>query len=415
MEHLRITSDHQVQPHSVFNKLDRASGMSSLPVVSDAHILPVSEPPSSQILQSQPVLAVLVSSTVKTEPPFGEMNLFFQEVIYFAERRRMMAYIVTLQDLAPLSLPILGWTYHNGKWHRRYFPVPDVVYNRIPSRKIERSSMYQRLKQELEERNIPLFNQTFLNKWTVHHHLSKVDQLKPFLPETHRFDGKASLAMMLSKYPTVFLKPVHGSLGRGIYKIKRLRTGFTSEYSTLNGEIVKSFPRFKTLVIYLSKRINKHHYMIQEGIPILHVEGRPVDFRALMQKNGQGQWSVTSMVARIGSANRFVSNISRGGEVAKVLETLRKCQIPQVKETRRNLTALAKRVCQVIDQTQDGHFGELGVDLALTHTGRIYILEVNSKPSKTDNTLPDKGLKSKGRPSVHRLLDYTLFLIMSKK
>ncbi|QZT34783.1 YheC/YheD family protein [Caldalkalibacillus thermarum TA2.A1] len=389
--------------------------LSRLSIHMTQHVLPVAGQSSSQGLHPPPVLAVLVSSTVDTDPPFGELNLFLQEVIYCAAERHMIAYVVTLPALVSLSPPIAGWTYHNGKWHQAHFPVPNVVYNRIPSRKIEHSSVYQRLKQTLQERNIYLFNQTFLNKWLVHHHLSMADELKPFLPETHRFDGKASLAMMLSKYPTVFLKPIHGSLGRGIYKLNRLGEGFTSVYSTLNGEIVKSFPRFKSLVVYLSKRINKNNYIIQEGIPILQLKGRPVDFRALMQKNRQGKWSVTSMVARIGAENRFVSNISRGGEVAKLVETLQKCQIPEIKQIRRSMITIAKRVCQVIDQSLDDHFGELGVDLALTHSGRIYILEVNSKPSKTDHTLLSNNQETKGRPSVHRLLDYCLYLIMYNK
>ena len=69
---------------------------------------------------------------------------------------------------------------------------------------------------------------------------------------------------------------------------------------------------------------------------------------------------------------------------------------------------MAKLACEIIDVHHQGQFGELGVDLAITRSGKIYLLELNSKPSKADNTLTLPS--PKGRPSVHRLLDYTLFL-----
>jgi len=52
-------------------------------------------------------------------------------------------------------------------------------------------------------------------------------------------------------------------------------------------------------------------------------------------------------------------------------------------------------------------FGELGIDLAIDTSGRVWLLEVNSKPSKNDNTpLSGQGI----RPSVRIMLHYARHL-----
>lgn len=378
----------------------------------DESFLYINYQPASRTLELKPILAILISHT-QHPAPFGELNDFLKELILAAKKRAVLAYVVTIHDLLPLQAPLNGWTWEKNRWIKRAFPLPHVVYNRIPSRKIERTNLYKTLKNKLAQHKIILFNQTFLNKWETHLILTNSNSLKKHLPETMILDRASTLEMMLNKHPVIFLKPVHGSLGKGIYKIKQTPYGYKSAYSTLSGEIQRRFPTVKSLVSFLNKRIKKA-YIIQEGINILTYAGRPIDFRILMQKNRKGRWAVTSMVARIGAENRIVSNIARGGEMARVTQTLKQCGISNPAAMRTHLAQLAKKVAQVIDQEQKGTFGELGVDLAVSTTEQIYILEVNSKPSKTQDALPGLGRGGKGRPSVQRLLDYTFYLTNSR-
>lgn len=364
-------------------------------------------------LRVAPILALLVNRYVKNKPPFSEMNAFCKEVIHFAHQRHIVCYVVTLEDLANNLTEVNGWTYDNT-WKQRKFPMPTIVYNRISSRKLERTHLFQSLKAKLEQNNIQLFNHTFLNKWEVYTTLTKHPELIPLQPETKPFKGSLCIKEMLQKYATIFLKPIHGSLGRGIYRISRGLNGFQVEYSTINGQLIKHFRSLKSLLAYVKSRI-KRNYIVQQGIPILHINQRAVDFRALMQKNSHGEWSMTSIVARIGSENHFVSNVDRGGRISKVLKTLQQGQVPQPTDAYRRLIKAAKMVSKAIDHSSKGLFGELGVDLAITHSGKIYVLEVNSKPSKTDSSLPQDSNASKGRPSVHRLLDYALYLDKKSK
>jgi glutathione synthase/RimK-type ligase-like ATP-grasp enzyme len=127
-----------------------------------------------------------------------------------------------------------------------------------------------------------------------------------------------------------------------------------------------------------------------------------------MQKNAHGRWKMTSMVARVGPANRFISNVASGGEIYKVTNVLRECAVRNPKKMRSLLVSVANKSCETIEEKYREQFGELGVDLGLTPNGQIYLLEINSKPSKTEDTLPLAS--NKVRPSVHRLLDYTQYL-----
>lgn len=378
-------------------------------LIPDQCRLYISYHPELREIRIAPIFAILVTQVSKTYPPFGRLNGFCSELIRVAQQRHILAFVVTLKEMLKENVDsVSGWIYLNNKWIKEEFPCPQVIYNRVGSRKMENTNAFITFKQQLARKKIHLFNQTFLDKWNVHATLMDSKAISPFLPHTQLFEGPLTLKQMIEQHPTLFIKPIHGSLGRGIYRLKRTSYGIQSQYTTLNGQIHKHFDKLSSLYSYLIKRIKPSKYIIQQGIPILHYQERAVDFRALMQKNTKGEWAVTSMVARIGPANRFVSNIARGGELGKVTAILTKCMVPDPKTTRLRLLAVAKKVCEELEAKKAGQFGELGVDLALTNSGKIYLLEINSKPSKTEDTLA--SVSNKGRPSVHRLLDYTLFL-----
>jgi hypothetical protein len=182
-----------------------------------------------------PVLAILVSSISRTHPPCAKLNAFCEEVIVYARSRHIFAYVTTIEELLKEGKTIYGWTFTKNRWVEQKCPFPQVVYNRVGSRRVERSAQFKALKEKLENRNTRMFNQTFLNKWEVYDQLRKDQKLNPFLPKTHLF-GPLALKSMLESYPVVFIKPIHGSLGRGIYRIARKYGRFQLEYTTPGGQ-----------------------------------------------------------------------------------------------------------------------------------------------------------------------------------
>src|SRR5690606_2078210 len=116
---------------------------------------------------------------------------------------------------------------YRGSWRKTQFPLPGVVYNRLTSRKTENSSAVQQLMNDVKTRHQgKVFNERFLDKTEVFQALRGEASVHKYLPESHLFKNFAMLQQMCQKYPIVFLKPIRGSLGKGIIRILRNPSGY---------------------------------------------------------------------------------------------------------------------------------------------------------------------------------------------
>lgn len=70
---------------------------------------------------------------------------------------------------------------------------------------------------------------------------------------------------------------------------------------------------------------------------------------------------------------------------------------------------LAIEACSLVTQMSDGIIGELGVDIGVDEEGKLWIIEINSKPSKNF-----EAESNKIRPSAKALLEYCTFLSFNK-
>ncbi|WP_338044385.1 YheC/YheD family protein [Paenibacillus pinistramenti] len=369
--------------------------------------------PSSKTLRLGPVIGVLVSRDYpgNAERPFGQITAFCKEMTDAGRKQGAYVYFITPQGIEQGVSSIQGWAYDKG-WRTSEFPVADVYYNRLTSRKLENRPSVQHFMQEVKNRyRSHFFNEKYLDKTEVFDALKQDSRLLRYLPESHQHRGLATLKSMLAKYPVVFLKPIKGSLGKGIIRITRMPGGaYLSQTTQEFGIRKQTYESLSALHNALSGKMKQTRFQIQQGLHLIEIGKRPVDFRALVQKNLQGQWAVTSVVARIAGSQHFVSNLARGGSLSTVKEALERCSLSGAVKLKAGarLNKAALEIAQGMDDRSSAHFGELGIDLAMDQTGRIWLLEVNSKPSKNDNTpLTDNN---KIRPSVRRLLDYSAYL-----
>jgi glutathione synthase/RimK-type ligase-like ATP-grasp enzyme len=366
----------------------------------------------SQTLQVGPLIGVIVSRDYPDSPdrPFGNITAFCRELVDASTQQGAYAYFFPPNGIGTSNGTVEGWTYAGG-WRKGVFPAPDVLHNRLTTRKLENKASVQKLFSETKDRyGTTIFNEKYLDKTEVFAALHKEPDLHKLLPESHPFSGFDSLKSMCSKYRTVFLKPVRGSLGKGIIRITRGNGGgYVCHYSELNGTRKAVYPSLPKAFAALSPRLKSQRFQIQQGLSIATVEGRPVDFRALVQKGIKGNWDLTSIVGRIAGANHFVSNLAKGGAIAPAKAAVLRSNIPTGKKSiaLSRLRSAAIEIARGVESTIDAHFGELGVDLAVDQSGRVWLLEVNSKPSKNDNTQLREG---KIRPSVKKLVQYARYL-----
>lgn len=357
-----------------------------------------------------PVLGILINQDVlgNDKLRFGMMTRFLEECAQACASKGVALVVFSPEEIRLSKGFLRGWTYQGKQWSLTEAPFPDTVYNRITSRRIERRrELQQKLSILRNTYQIPVFNETFLNKQQVHNLLAKDVHMRLLLPETYPYKPKR-LRGMLNRHNVVYLKPTNGSLGQGIIRVTAVDKKWVCQYTEATRTVTRVFPRVEEAFRHLRQKIigSRSPYLIQQGLNLVKWDGRPVDFRVLIQKNGKGVWSVTSTVARVANDQHIVSNLARGGTLRKAGEVLAAVQAVN-KPTLQQIRNKALSIVETFERLSQGHYAELGVDLVLDRQGKLWLLELNSKPSKTDETVNPSTVI---RPSVNRLVDYVSYI-----
>ncbi|MBP1993274.1 hypothetical protein J2Z66_004895 [Paenibacillus eucommiae] len=370
--------------------------------------------PSTGVMSIGPLLAVMLSRVYASpERPFGAATAFCKEITQACSTFGALVIFITPTDMRGSTTSVNGHVYTGKSWSKKSFPIPNVIYNRLTSRKYENMASVQQFMKEAKARNsTAIFNEKYLNKTEVFSALGKEETLHDYLPESHLFKNYKMLQSMASRHSCLFLKPITGSLGKGIIRIRKEAGGAYVSHSThVNGVIKQTFPSLTKLFISLTGKLKSQRYQLQQGLDLITVDGgRPVDFRSLVQKGAQGEWTITSIVARIANSQHFVSNLARGGSLSKVKAALAKASLSagQRASAYTKLRKASLDIAKGIEEQIPNHFGELGIDLAVDTHGKVWLLEVNSKPSKDDNS--QLNAETKVRPSIKQVVQYARFL-----
>jgi Glutathione synthase/Ribosomal protein S6 modification enzyme (glutaminyl transferase) len=212
------------------------------------------------------------------------------------------------------------------------------------------------------------------DKWAKQTALLASPFISPHIPPTKRYNA-GNLRSMLDKHQMVVIKPVIGTGGHGVIKVSKSGTG----YSFTVHSTTKSFSSFDALKTALDKKRKNRHYLIQKGIRLAKVGGRPIDYRVKYVKTEAG-WEYRSMVGRIAKPGLFVTNLCQGGTMVTAAEGIRRSLSPSLvgakKQQMRDLTVESTRM---LENSFPG-IGQLGFDYGIDLNGKIWIFEVNTRP-----------------------------------
>lgn len=388
----------------------RESVAQSLSISPDADLFGFHYDVTDRRLIIGPLIGILMSGISKTSDElFGEMTGFCKEVDQASRSKGGRAVFFTLAQINEATDVINGWMFKDQQWVRSALPTPYCVHNRINSRRTEKREDTQMKINLLKQRGVFFYNEQFLDKWEIAEQLKGVEYSSGLFPYTKLFTGSASLYEMLQRYPEVYLKPTGGSLGKGIIQVIRTHNSYICQYQRMEDTITKKYESLGSLGRMLDSRIGNRPYIIQQGIDLIKQNGSIVDFRALVQKNWKGKWSLTSIVGRRGPEDSIVSNVSTGGTILSLREALENADAPSL-QVDRIITVMktsALKITQMFELGAKGHYAELGIDFAVDHTGRVWVLEINSKPSKAGHSVG--SLVKEVRPSVNRLIDFCFY------
>lgn len=339
----------------------------------------------SKNLNAGPIIGILTGKG-KDNTVAGNAPLFMalQKQIL---QSKGISYVFTAEGINENS--ISGYIYLPGqnKWIQACCPLPHLVYNRVPFRKLEKSDAFQEACHFFKEHSIPFFNPGFLDKYEVYQLLKDHPELQKFIPDTIRITDKMGLKNFIAKHRHIYLKPVLGAKGNGIYRLshvdeaKFILTGLRETFS---------YTDFDSFWNEWNLSLTDRSYLAQKAISPARFEGKRFDFRILAHYS-QGEYRVTGIGIRQALDQDLTTHIPNGGRM-----------IPYEKvRTKQHDEFIGMAVSEAgkLLEKNKSLFGEFSMDAGLTDKGSYVIYEINSKPMSFD----EASIESKRTKELTRL------------
>jgi len=270
------------------------------------------------------------------------------------------------------------------RWKRVWTTIPILVFDRC---RIQRTPRYKQLREfKLKHPKIVYLNKPIGNKWTMHEMLSQYSHLEEHLPYTRQYTDIKDLRYMLNKYELVYLKPISGTGGRGILRLERLSNQqILVQGRDLNRDIIQQRKMSLTTLSSFIERWNhqKIGYLIQQGIPLKLRSGRVHDYRMLVQRDGTGEWQVTGAAGRIGAPQSITANLHGGGSAVPMVKLMSNfiSKPVDLKLVQRNVEQIGLDIAKCMEYNQY-ELCEIAIDIAIDKNGKVWIIELNPKPSR---------------------------------
>jgi hypothetical protein len=308
--------------------------------------------------------------------PVAQRSLFFAKLLTSAKEKGCSAFIFRHSDLDFTEGTVTGYFYGRNGWIKHKVPFPNVIYDRLPNRELEKDNTLLKVKEKLQkDYDIPWFNPTFFNKWDTYQSLGKLESR--WLLPTRLFSTPSDLKVMLSSYGHVYVKPIHGSLGKGMFVIEATSEGYHCESKDLGQN--KVFSSFQKLINFLKKHKLTQPYIIQKKMSLLSYNNSPFDFRVHTNRNEDGKWEVTAIAIKVSGEDAITTHLRNGGYVKRLEDVFK----DRTKEVEKKITEAALTLSKHLQKTLDGTIGEIGFDFGIDTNEELYLFEANSRPGRS--------------------------------
>jgi hypothetical protein len=297
----------------------------------------------------------------------------------------------------------------DGGWTKKTVPLPDVVYNRLPSRKAEKLASMDSFKHRFGRRGIPLFNWAFFDKWDVYN-LLEGTEVNRHVPESLINPTQAQIKDLLDKHKFIYLKPTGGSLGIGIYRLTyNPKRGYYARFRKGGSNVLLRFSKFEALMTHMNRKSGRfNNYVAQQGIRLIEIDSCPIDFRFHMTKNINNQWVVAGIGAKKAGKGSVTTHVRTGGMLMTPEQVLRQLFGDRGDEVLNSAKEAAIKLAETIERRHRHMLGELGFDIGIDQNEKIWMFEANSKPGRSIFKHP--ALKAQGKASLNYVFEYCQYL-----
>lgn len=312
-------------------------------------------------------------------------------------------YAFTPRDVDWSSRLVRGYCRGRSGIKQLIIPLADVIYNRVANRSQERTALYRHfLRRVADEEHPYMFNPHFFNKWQVHRWLTSASDVRQYLPETRLLGGVRDMEKIVARHGHAYVKPLGGSLGKGIVRLLGLKEGgFAVGYRTGENNVLHYHTNFAEAASEVLAAKARRGYLVQQGLTLAKYRGSTFDVRVTLHKQGQGEWEIVGPAAKVAVTGAVTTHVHNGGRVYPLRKVLREVFPAQEGDIMARLLSASKRIALALEGACKQRLGELGLDLGITPRGDIYLFEVNARPGRM--VFAPSWAKADGRYSLRCL------------
>ncbi|QDY86282.1 YheC/YheD family protein [Paenibacillus polymyxa] len=362
-------------------------------------------------VQLGPLIGVLSDATNSTSRPFGSRTAFIKQLLKEGSKKSYI-FAFTPRDINWQTDTINGYFLSSsGEFTRKLVPLPDVIYNRLPSRRSDFSPAINQLRERFSRKRIPFFNWSFFNKSDIYHLLENNPEVNRYVPESYMNPSSERIRGMLERHQFAYYKPSSGSLGKGIYRLSYVpKQGYFVRYRKKNSNVLLRFTSFNSMLrmLHSNKGQTLKGYVIQQGIQLIEIDNCPIDFRFHMHKDGNNQWVVVGIGAKKAGRGSVTTHIKNGGSLMTPEQALGRVFGDRAGEVLQRAKNVAVTLAEAIEYHHQHLLGEIGFDLGIDQDEKVWMFEANSKPGRSIFQHP--SLRAEGKASVEHILDHCLYL-----
>lgn len=266
-------------------------------------------------------------------------------------------------------------------WVEKDFPLPDVLYDRVKAVK-SRQMTGDEVRRRFDQLGIKKINSRGgFNKWELYRLFQSDDKLSQHMPETKYYQSAYDLIPMLERFGKVYLKGCKGCRGKQVLSVAKLPQGGYEVRSYVHKIVVRQIDDINQLHRHIWTYLSGKHVIIQQAIDLITIDGCLVDFRGELQRNGKGELNITAIPVRVGKQNSPISTRGASYKFDYFFKKMMNFSKEEITSITNSIEDFLIEIYTFVEQAY-GPFGELGIDIGLDKTGKLWFIECNAKSAK---------------------------------
>jgi hypothetical protein len=336
-----------------------------------------------QAIRLGPLIGLLISRAKRDALLAGRRDTVYCRYAAYAQEVGAVLLFFAQSDMDAEAGTVTGYQHRcdgsdGCRWLPVCLPIPRLIYDRCFG--IEGHTEAAAARHLCADLGSIVINRLpKITKLQAFAALGRHQELRRYLPYTVPFTRDA-LQVGLQRYSDLYLKPDALYKGKGIYRIRRVAEGWVLEHRGEQENVSRLLSDPDQVLAEVPHVLGQElDYVLQEGLALANYLGNRFDFRSLVQRDGQGQWGVTGLVARLAPAGSVITSPRSGGQIAPADRVLRYAFGDRWRAVYADLVGVSTALSIAVNE-ELGPCVELGLDMAVLADGAVKLIEVNGKP-----------------------------------